>query len=128
MASFLGPILQSPDTAFRLVKAGAAQPIAAHVLTAFDSASRRTGLLKYDAMPPDSALIIAPCSSIHTVGMRFPIDVAFVARDGRVLKACGSIPRWRIALSLRAFAAIELAAGVLASAGVSAGDTVALES
>jgi hypothetical protein len=45
-----------------------------------------------------------------------------------VLKACGSIPRWRIALSLRAFAAIELAAGVLASAGVSAGDTVALES
>ena len=32
-----------------------------------------------------SALLIAPCRSVHTVGMRVPIDIAFLDREGRVL-------------------------------------------
>ena len=45
--------------------------------------------------------------------MRFPIDVIFVARDGRVLKIRHQ--KWariiRATIAARAFAAIEMAAG-----------------
>jgi len=30
-------------------------------------------------------VVLAPCSSIHTIGMSYPIDVAFVTREGAVL-------------------------------------------
>jgi len=38
-------------------------------------------------------LVLAPCNRIHTFGMRFALDVAYVAADGRVLRvACGLVP------------------------------------
>ena len=69
-------------------------------------------------------MIIAPCNSIHTFFMRFPIDAAFVDRQGVVLKASTELVPWRIALSLRAFAVIELPAGTLARFGMTAGATL----
>jgi uncharacterized membrane protein (UPF0127 family) len=44
--------------------------------------------------------------------MRFPIDVMFVDRDGVVRKIVRHMKPWRIAASPRAYAVIELAAGV----------------
>jgi len=100
--------------------------IASHVELAVDSESRRRGLLGRDTFAAGSALIIAPCSSIHTFFMRFDIDVVFVARDGRVLKTCSTIPPWRIAFSMGAFAAIELPADTLARAETRTGDILTL--
>ena len=96
--------------------------IASTVELAVDSESRRRGLLGRDHFDAGSALIIAPCSSIHTFFMRFAIDVVFVARDGRVLKVCAAIPRRRIALRPGAFAAIELPAGTLERTNARPGD------
>ena len=48
-------------------------------------ASRARGLLC--AGPSEDALLLAPCRDIHTVGMRRPIDVAFVDKTGRVVEA-----------------------------------------
>jgi hypothetical protein len=100
--------------------------VASTIELAVDSRSRRQGLLGRDRLDPGAALIIAPCSSIHTFFMRFAIDVIFVARDGRVLKTCGAVGRSRIALRLGAFAAIELPAGAIAQADVKRGDMVQL--
>ena len=80
-------------------------------LKAFDSTNRRTGLLEHDSLPEGSALIIAPSQAIHTFSMRFSIDMAFVAKDGLVLKVRQAVPPRRIAVSWRAFAVIELPAG-----------------
>ena len=44
---------------------------------------RRKGLLGRSGLEPASALIIAPCFSIHTMFMRFDIDAVFVDEDGR---------------------------------------------
>lgn len=33
-----------------------------------------------------TALLISPCRSIHTLGMKVPIDIAFLDKDGAVLK------------------------------------------
>lgn len=37
--------------------------------------------------PPNTLLLIAPCCSVHTFGMRFPLDVAFIGKGGKVLKS-----------------------------------------
>jgi uncharacterized membrane protein (UPF0127 family) len=97
------------------------------LLTAFDSKSRKKGLLGRDSLPEGTALIIAPCQAIHTFSMRFAIDVAFVAKDGRVLKVRQAVPRRRIAVALRAFAVIELAAGALEASDTRAGDRLQIE-
>ena len=124
MPSFLNPLLKHPGVAFRLVNARNQQTVATHLTTAFDSKSRRTGLLNHQAMPEGAALIIAPCSAVHTIGMHFDIDIAFVSRDGRVLKVRNAVRPWRMTGALRAFAVIELAAGALEAAGLGAGDVV----
>lgn len=48
---------------------------------------RLVGLLGTSADGFDfDALLITPCSSVHTVGMRYPIDIVFLDRDMRTLK------------------------------------------
>ena len=80
-----------------------------------------------DEFPIDSALILAPCSSIHTLFMRFPIDVVFVASDGRVMRVFHALAPWRIGWTFRAFAAVELPAGTALRSGVRPGDKLRLE-
>ena len=100
--------------------------VAVEIEPAFDSKSRNRGLLGRTGMDDGSALILAPCSSIHTFFMRFAIDVLFVKKDGRVVKTYSDLPAWRIAFALGAFAAIELPAGAAAASETRSGDTVVL--
>lgn len=79
------------------------------------SASRRRGLLGRESLAPGGALVIAPCQGVHTFGMRFPIDIVGVARDGVVVTVRTAVPRRRIVLALRAFAVVEVPAGSAAS-------------
>ena len=109
-AHFLRPILASPNAAHRLVNANRGVVIASRILPAFDSASRRTGLLGRAALPESEAMVIAPCNAVHTFRMKFPIDLLFVNREGEVLKRVVALPRRRIAACLRAFAVVECAA------------------
>jgi uncharacterized membrane protein (UPF0127 family) len=102
--------------------------VASHVELAVDSESRRRGLLGRDTLDEGAALIIAPCSSIHTFFMRFAIDVMFVARDGRVLKTYNAVGPRRIAFRFGAFAVVELPAGALIRPQTKAGDIVRLVS
>ena len=48
---------------------------------------RAVGLLGRSSLDDDEGLLLAPCASVHTLGMRFAIDVAFLDRDGRVVSA-----------------------------------------
>jgi uncharacterized membrane protein (UPF0127 family) len=56
--------------------------------------------------------------------MRFPIDVMFVDKAGKVRKIVRSMPAWRLAAAWGARDTIELAAGVLDSYDVRVGDTI----
>ena len=126
MASWVNPQLREPSARFRLVNTRTDRAIADSVVGAFEPAARRRGLLGRDGLSPGEALIIAPTNAIHTFFMRFDIDVAFVARDGRILKIRAAIPPWRISAAVRAFAVVELSAGVLAATDTRTGDTLAL--
>ena len=126
MPSFLSPLLRDPSQPHWLVHERTGKVIADHLLGAFDSKTRRTGLLAHKAFPAGSAMIIVPTNAIHTFFMKFPIDVLFVAKDGRVVKVRESLPAWRMAGAWRAYGVIELAAGALTHAGVERGDRLVI--
>jgi hypothetical protein len=111
---------------YELVNTRGGSVLASHVESAFDSTSRRRGLLGRDSVPKDFALIIAPCSSVHTLFMRFPIDVVFVSRDGTVVKTCRDVRPWRLAAAFGAFAVIEAAPGFVERSGIVPGDRIAV--
>jgi uncharacterized membrane protein (UPF0127 family) len=124
---FLTPLLAKTGGEYVLRHEASGRTLATTLETAFDSASRNRGLLGRHGLPPDTALIIAPCSSIHTCFMRFPIDVVFVRKDGTVARVRDQVGPWRAAIAFGGFAAIELAAGRAAAIQVRAGDRLCLE-
>lgn len=113
MASFLTPLIHTPGHQFLLQDVDAATVVASRIEAAFDSETRRRGLLGRSDFAEGSALVIAPCSAIHTFFMKMVIDVVFVSRTGVILKVYQSLPAWRLAFAFGAFAVIELPAGTL---------------
>jgi uncharacterized membrane protein (UPF0127 family) len=97
-------------------------PIATAVERAVTRASRRRGLLGRDRLDPQCALILEPCMSVHTAFMRFAIDVVFIDRAGYALKIVRDVAPWRIAVSARAHAVVEMAAGSIAADDLLVGD------
>ena len=121
MAHFLMPLLRSTEPhGLKIERTGAW--LAETLQPAFDSKTRKQGLLGRDGLEAGTGLVIAPCQAVHTFGMRFPIDVVAVARDGRVVKWRGSVDRRRIVVALSAFAIVELPTGTCAQIGVRPGD------
>jgi uncharacterized protein len=57
------------------------------------------------------ALLIPRCRSVHTAGMRFPIDVVFLDARGGVARVARGVPPWRIVSCRNAAAVVETAAG-----------------
>ena len=96
--------------------------LAGSIETAFDSRTRRTGLLGRETFASGAVLAIAPSNAVHTFGMRFAIDVLFVNRSGRVLKRALGLKPGRIAATFAAFAVLEFAAGSPEVAWTAVGD------
>ena len=129
MVNFLLPFIRrsgGDDYELRNVVTG--RLIAHTIIPAFESATRRKGLLGCDSLADGAAMIIAPTNAIHTFGMRFPIDVVFVRRNGEVVKIRERVMPWRVAIAHLAYAVIELPAGTVAHAQLKVGDVVAVMS
>lgn len=89
---------------------------------ATDRSAQRRGLLGRDSL--EGALVIEGCRWIHTVGMRFPIDVAYLDAEGRVLKTM-QMHRHRIGIPVwHARLVIEAEAGAFARWGLRVGDVI----
>ena len=84
---------------------------------------RARGLLGHAPLTPGQGMLISPCQSIHTFFMSFPIDVAFLNREMRIVHIIPSMPPWRLSPHLfKARSVLELPAGALAATGSSVGD------
>ncbi|MCU1352201.1 MAG: hypothetical protein JWM05_1410 [Acidimicrobiales bacterium] len=87
--------------------------------------SRACGLLGRDGM--EGALLIERTRSVHTVGMRFPLDIAFCDRDMVVLRAV-TVPRNRVTRPvLRSRGVLEAEAGSFARWGLVVGDQLEVD-
>ncbi|BCM24827.1 DUF192 domain-containing protein [Methyloradius palustris] len=83
---------------------------------------RMRGLLFRKSLEPDQAMLIRPCSSIHTIGMTYPLDIVFIDAQGIVLKALKNVRPLRMAFAINAYATIEFYAGEIERIGIQRGD------
>lgn len=85
--------------------------------------ARIRGLLGRDGL--DGGLLLPHCRSVHTLGMRFPIDVAFLDRRGRVVALVAPMRRWRLGRTrFRAAQVLEAEAGAFERWNVAVGDVL----
>ncbi len=93
---------------------------------ATDSATRRRGLLGRDSFT--GALVLHPCRWVHTIGMRFALDVAYLDTDGTVIKTV-QMHRHRLGAPIpRAKSVVEAELGAFARWGLRVGDRVEIRS
>lgn len=117
----LEPALQAVNTS----KEGTI--IARRVEWAGTSAQRRRGLLDRTGLDHEEAMYIVPCQWIHTFRMQFPIDVAFLAKDGHVLAVHHVLKPNRVSrIVFRAEGVLELSAGKLRVTDTEVGDIIEL--
>jgi uncharacterized membrane protein (UPF0127 family) len=81
------------------------------VIEAQTRRSRRRGLAKLDLLGPEQALHIPQCPAVHTFGMRFALDLIWLAKDGTVVRVDRDVPRGRMRICARARSVIETVAG-----------------
>jgi uncharacterized membrane protein (UPF0127 family) len=85
-------------------------------------AARRRGVLGRDDI--EGVLVLRPCRQVHTIGMRFALDVAWCAADGRVLRVA-TISPFRVSRPVvRARFVIEARSGATARWRLAPGDIV----
>jgi uncharacterized membrane protein (UPF0127 family) len=70
--------------------------------------ARLLGLALLDRSEAGEGLLIPRCRSVHTFGMRFPIDLVFLDANLRPVSWHPAVPRRRIAIERRAAAVLEL--------------------
>lgn len=118
---FLADALAAPaQWGLRIERSG--RWLARTIEIAGDSRTRKQGLLGRDRLEAGTALVIAPSQGVHTFGMRFPIDIVGVSRDGTVVKCRSEVGPRRLVFAFSAFAMLEVASGVGSEAGLEVGD------
>ena len=85
--------------------------------------ARLRGMLARPEPAPGGGLFLTPCRSVHMFGMRFPLDVLFLDREGVVVAVYPSLaPGSRTGWHRNAAHALELPSGALSQSGTSVGD------
>ena len=93
------------------------------IVVAETSRSRMIGLLGKRGLEAGTGLLIYPSQSIHTVAMRFPIDVLFVDRNWRIVYLRPEMVPYRLTgIHWRARCVIELPSGIIAKTSTRIGD------
>ena len=99
--------------------------IAANVMAATSILKRMNGLLGMDTLAKGEALLIKPCKGIHTIGMKFVIDVIFLDKDNNIIAMKKYMkPNCFTPIYLRAVSALELPAGTIDSTSMNIGDRI----
>ena len=98
------------------------------IAVAETSWSRMKGLLGQSGIDSGGGLLIIPSQAVHTVAMRFPIDVLFVDRKCRVIHADPGLIPYRVSgVHWRARCVLELPAGIIAQTRTAVGDELSFE-
>ena len=92
--------------------------------------SRLVGLLgaSEDDFRNGCGLWIRPCRGVHTLAMRFPIDVVYLDPAGTVVHLERALRPWRIApVRLQAASVLELPQNTITSTGTALGDRIEIK-
>jgi uncharacterized membrane protein (UPF0127 family) len=98
--------------------------VVASASAAATAAARRRGLLGQNRF--EGALVLPGVRQVHTLGMRFAIDVAWIDRRGRVLRVARLDPGRVSRVVWRAATVIEATAGSMERWGIVRGTHIEL--
>jgi len=113
------------ETLYKAINTSTGQILATQVKIASSFRSRSVGLLNRTSLDPQEALLIKPCNSIHTFFMKFPIDVIFLDKQGKVVKIVHNLKAWRLSEAmLTGYMVLELLGGKLQPNDVSFGQFI----
>lgn len=99
--------------------------LAHRLMSATTVFSRMKGLLGRNSLQEGEGLLIKPCKGVHTIGMKFPIDVVVLDSDNFVIALSKNLPPNRLTpLYMRAAAVIELPAGILDATTTAIGNQI----
>lgn len=104
--------------------------LATHLAVAQTHWSRLRGLLgaSADDFGNGCGLWIQPCRGVHTLAMRFPIDVVYLDRVGRVVHLEHNLQPWRFSpIRMRAVSVLELPSHTVARTETALGDLVEIK-
>ena len=97
---------------FRLTIEQTGKVIGSHVVCADTSLSRLVGLLGKTELEQGAGVWLQPSSGVHTLGMRFAIDVLGLDEHLRVVRLWAGLQPWRFTcIDLRVRSVVELAQG-----------------
>jgi uncharacterized membrane protein (UPF0127 family) len=94
----------------RLRRLPCAEVLGIRVPIAADPLARLLGLAGLPRERAGAGLLLPCCRSIHTVGMRFALDVVFLDDAGTVLRVEADVPPMRVVADRAARAVLELPA------------------
>lgn len=102
--------------------------LATDLRVADTSLLRMRGLLGKHNLPDGEALMIAPCSSVHMMFMRFPIDVIFLDKNDQAIGLCHNLKPYQFSpIFFKSHCAIELPAGKIMATQTGLGDKVKID-
>jgi uncharacterized membrane protein (UPF0127 family) len=81
------------------------------VVEATTHLARLRGLAGLDALPPGAGLHLTRCRSVHTLGMRFALDLIWLDGDGALVRVDEGVGRRRHRSARRARSVVEVGAG-----------------
>jgi uncharacterized protein len=111
------------ELAYWVYNPARATTLARRALVASTPEARRIGLLNRTSLPAGEGLLIVPANKIHTVGMKFPIDVAFLDKECRVVQTYSILEEGRFVSGPDwVDSALELPAGTLSRTETRVGD------
>lgn len=85
--------------------------------------TRLVGLLKRKNLGPEEALWLMPSKGIHTVGMKFPIDVVFLNRGNTVVGLVQGMAPCRLSsIHFTSYSVLELPTGTIRKSRTEVGD------
>ncbi len=128
VVEFVSPPAQAgPQGPLQVTNVTRGTVLATRLEAAHTGAKRRKGLLGRDGLAAGEGLWIAPCESVHTFFMRFPIDLVYLDREKRIKKARSAVGPWRLSACLSAHSILELPAGTIEKTRSERGDTLEIE-
>lgn len=96
-----------------------------NVIVAKRLLERMKGLIGKKGLENGESLWIKPCKSVHTFGMRFPIDVIFLDEEKKVVALKKAILKNRMTpLYFKAVSVLELPAGTIDATDTRIGDKI----
>jgi uncharacterized membrane protein (UPF0127 family) len=125
---WLAPHPAAPEGPQKVLNVTRGTVLATRLEKAHTAATRKKGLLGREGLLPGEGLWIAPCESVHTFFMRFPIDLVYLDRKLKVRKVRHSVGAWRMSACLSAKSVLELPAGTALATRTERGDTMEIGS